>query len=196
MPLGNEPTARGEDELSERVATLLVVLLTAIPLSAEQAWVKDYHRLNLRSGPGVEFRIRGSLETGNEVTILERGDGWTRIQLTDVGEGWIPEGYLQSVAPARVRLDDIEKRRHALQGELEALSERANRLETENRELLDRDTVQSASLGELSSENVALRAGARWPHWIAGASILALGMLVGIVVQSLSGRRSRRRIRI
>ena len=182
--------------MSERVATLLVVLLTAIPLSAEQAWVKDYHRLNLRSGPGVEFRIRGSLETGNEVTILERGDGWTRIQLTDVGEGWIPEGYLQSVAPARVRLDDIEKRRHALQGELEALSERANRLETENRELLDRDTVQSASLGELSSENVALRAGARWPHWITGASILALGMLVGIVVQSLAGRRSRRRIRI
>ena len=24
--------------------------------AAEQAWVKDYHRLNLRSGPGTEFR--------------------------------------------------------------------------------------------------------------------------------------------
>jgi uncharacterized protein YgiM (DUF1202 family) len=174
----------------------LVALLTASPLAAEQAWVKDYHRLNLRSGPGLEFRIRGSLETGNEVKILERGDGWTRIQVTDLGEGWIPEGYLQSVAPARVRLEDIEKRSHALRGELEALSERAKRLETDNRGLLDRDAEQSATLREVSSENVALRAGARWPHWIAGASILAFGMLVGIVVQSLAGRRSRRRIRI
>ena len=182
--------------MSGRVATLLIALLAASPLAAQQAWVKDYHRLNLRSGPGVEFRIRGSLETGNEVTILERGDGWTQVQVTDVGEGWIPEGYLQSVAPARVRLEDIEKRSRPLRGELEVLSERANRLENENRELQGRDAEQSATLGELSSENVVLRAGARWPHWITGASILGVGMLVGIVIQSLMGRRSRRRIRI
>ena len=65
---------------------------------------------------------------------------------------------MRTVVPARVRLDDIEKRSRALRGELEALSERAKRLETDNRGLLDRDAEQSATLRELSSEQVIRRA--------------------------------------
>jgi hypothetical protein len=40
-----------------------------------------------------------------------------------------------------------------------------------------------------------LRAGARWPEWIAGASILAVGMLMGAILQSANGRRARPKIR-
>lgn len=175
---------------------IALVVLVASSASGEQAWVKDYHRLNLRSGPGTEFRIKGSLETGNEVTILERGDRWTRIRLIDVGEGWIPQGYLQSVAPARIRLRELQEQDDALRGEVETLSQKASRLEVENRELREQDAAQRSSLGELSRENVVLRAGARWPHWITGAGLLSAGMLGGIVIHSLSARRSRPRIRL
>ena len=178
------------------LSAFALVLLAATPAAGEQAWVKDYHRLNLRSGPGTEFRIKGAVETGNEVVILERGNRWTRVQVLDVGEGWIPQGYLQSVAPARVRLKTIEEQADTLRAEVGTLSATASRLEAENLELRDRDTEQSSRLGELSRENVVLRAGARWPHWITGAGILSVGLLAGVVIHSLSGRRSRPRIRL
>ena len=177
-------------------AILLFAMLSSLPAFAEQAWVKDYHRLNLRSGPGTEFRIKGSLETGNEVTLLERGDRWNRVRVADVGEGWIPQGYLQTVAPARVRLKEIESLGDSLRAELETLSSKTSALETENRELRERDATQRSTLSELSRENVVLRAGARWPHWITGASILAIGLLGGGVIHSVNGRRSRPRIRL
>jgi hypothetical protein len=41
-----------------------------------------------------------------------------------------------------------------------------------------------------------LRAGARWPEWITGACLLAVGMLMGAIVQSVNGRRARPRIRL
>jgi len=173
-----------------------LILLGAASATGEQAWVKDYHRLNLRSGPGTEFRIKGAVETGNEVAILERGDRWTRVRVSNVGEGWIPQGYLQSVTPARVRVKAIEEQNDALRGEVGTLAATTSRLEAENLELRDRDTEQSGRLGELSRENVVLRAGARWPHWITGAGILSVGLLGGIVIHSLSGRRSRPRLRL
>ncbi len=62
---------------------------------AERAWIKDELRLNLRTGPGVQFRIMGRLKTGDALELLERGDGWTKVRVAEFGEGWIPEGYLK-----------------------------------------------------------------------------------------------------
>ena len=54
--------------------------------------MKEEIRLNIRSGPGVQFRIMGRMKTGDAVQVLERGDGWTKVRVPSLGEGWIPEG--------------------------------------------------------------------------------------------------------
>ena len=46
---------------------------------AETGWVDDQVRLNLRTGPGSQYRILGSVETGDSVEILSRGDGWIEV---------------------------------------------------------------------------------------------------------------------
>ncbi|MDH5566161.1 MAG: TIGR04211 family SH3 domain-containing protein [Myxococcales bacterium] len=163
---------------------------------AETAWVKDELRLNLRTGPGVQYRIVGVVKTGDAVQILDRTEGWTQIRVGSLGDGWIPEGYLQGEAPAGVRLAQSEAQTSESREQLASLKSEVERLTQQNEEIAGRDAGQRASLERLSRENFELRAGARWPEWITGAGILAAGMVLGAILHAISARRARPRLRI
>jgi SH3 domain protein len=178
-----------------RVLGLAIAVLLATSASAETAWVKDEVRLNLRSGPGTKYRILHSIGTGDKVDVLNRGEGWTEVR-SEAGEGWIPEGFLQPEAPAAVRLERLEAQTTGSRAKLEALTAKTTELETENATLSEQEGAQKSEIELLTRENLELKAGARWPEWITGAGILAVGMLMGAILQSVSGRRSRPRIRL
>jgi uncharacterized protein YgiM (DUF1202 family) len=187
---------------SRRFTTAVVVGLAmaitatfADRVRAETAWVKDEVRINLRSGPGTQYRILQGIGTGDRVDILKRGEGWTQVRAGE-GEGWIPEGFLQAEPPAAVRLERLEAQTSDVRATIEELTEKAGALEAENAELAERAGTQEGEIALLTHENVELKAGARWPEWITGAGILAVGMLMGAILQSISGRRSRPRIRL
>jgi SH3 domain protein len=165
-----------------------------LPALAERAWIKDELRINLRTGPGVQFRIVGRLKTGDTVDILETGEGWTKVRIAELGDGWIPEGYLQPTPPARLRLDQSEGQSQDLRDRVEELSRKTTELTSANATLSSRDGDQQEQISRLTRENMELRAGARWPHWITGAGILAAGMLLGVIVRAAAGRRNRTRI--
>jgi len=175
---------------------LVILSLAALAAHAETAWVKDELRLNLRSGPGVKYRIMGAAKTGDSVQVLERGDGWTKVRIGSVGDGWIPEGYLQTEAPAGVRLARSEAQTSEFREQFTTLKEQVDTLQLENQELAGRDAEQRTSIEHLTRENLELRAGARWPEWITGAGILAAGMILGAILHTISARRSRPRLRI
>ncbi len=81
---------------SRVLAILGTLMLLATPSLAERSWVKDELVLNLRSGPGNEFRILGVIKTGDEIDVLERASEWTQVEVDRFGRGWIPNGYLQA----------------------------------------------------------------------------------------------------
>ncbi|MGH0032421.1 MAG: TIGR04211 family SH3 domain-containing protein [Myxococcota bacterium] len=176
----------------------LALLCLALPATtaAEIAWVKDELRLNLRTGPGTQYRIKGAVGTGDRMTVLSRGDGWTQVSTPSLGEGWIPAGFLQAEPPAGVRLAEYEAQTAEFRSKYESVASRTSELEATNAELADNDAAQKARIEQLSRENFELRAGARWPEWITGAGILLAGMLMGAILHSVSGRRQRPRIRL
>ncbi len=138
----------------------------------------------------------GVVKTGDAVEIVERGEGWTQIRVASLGTGWIPVGYLQSEPPARVRLAQSEAQTSEFRDQLDLVSSEAERLKQENEKLAARDEEQRASIDRLGRENFELRAGARWPEWITGASILVVGMIVGALLHRNATRRPSSRIRI
>jgi SH3 domain protein len=183
-------------ELIARCAGLLLILTLAGAAGAEAAWVKDELRLNLRSGPGVQYRILGVIKTGDAVEIVERGEGWTQIRVASIGTGWIPAGYLHAEPPARVRLAQSEAQTSEFRDQLDLISSESEQLKRANAELAARDEQQRASIERLSRENFELRAGARWPEWITGAGILCAGMILGAILRAITARRARPRLRI
>jgi len=185
-----------------RGATVLLALalaalaLSPSPARAETAWVKDELRLNLRTGPGTQFRIIGVIKSGDRVEILERRDGWTQVRPRGEEAGWIPEGYLQPTIPARIRLSEAEAQLAELHDQLDRITAEAERLKAANENLEARDAERSAAMEKLTRENQAYRAAADWGGYITGAAILAAGMLVGWLLKSGSGRGRSPRVRL
>jgi SH3 domain protein len=176
-------------------AAALAAGVCIAPLAhAEVGWVEDEVRLNLRTGPGNQYRIVDSIETGDSVEILERGDGWIQVK-ADGKQGWVPDGYLISDPPARVKLARIEAEAEQLRARAQQLNDDTEKLRGENLQLASRESEQRAELERLTRDNARLSAGVRWPEWIAGACILAVGMGLGALLRG-SARRQTPKIRL
>jgi SH3 domain protein len=158
--------------------------------------LKDELRVNLRTGPGVQYRILGSLETGDEVQILVRTEKWTEVRPEKLETGWIPAGYLQPTPPARVALAKRETENAELEKRLAELTESVSRLRADRDVISGRDEGQQAEIARLERENLELRVGARWLEWLTGAGMVFLGMALGAIVARGSSRRRQPRIRL
>ncbi len=170
--------------------------LTAGAARAESAWVRGGIRLNIRTEPGTQFRIIGVVKTGDGVEILQKREEWTQIRTADNKRGWIPVGYLLAQPPPAIRLQQLEAETLQLREELESSNATTGRLEKENADISKKDQEQLAEIAHLTRDNLELRAGARWPEWIVGASVLAAGMLIGAVLHRNATRRPSTRIRL
>lgn len=182
------------------ILVALIAMATAAPVQAEKGWVRGEIRLNIRTGPGTQYRIVGVAKTGDGVEVLTRTDNWTQIRLTSedggVFEGWIPEGYLKPQPPPTVRLGQAETRVTELEGQLGAIENETEKLRKNNRMLTTQDGDQQSQISLLTMENMELRAGARYPEWITGASIFSAGMILGAMLHRSSVRRQPSRIRL
>src|SRR3989442_6283213 len=129
-----------------------IVALAALAAGAETAWVKDELRLNLRSGPGSEYRIKGYIKTGDSVTVLSRREGWVQVRTpsSELGDGWIEDGFLGAEPPAAMRLDRMKTETAEARGQFGSLTERVKQLESENGKLTGADTDQKKQLDELT----------------------------------------------
>ena len=126
---------------------------------------------------------------------MSRVDSWTQIRAGD-SDGWIPAGFLHAQPPASIRLERHQAETADQRGRFEKLSTEVEELRARNGELTEHTQGLEIEVRQVRDENSELRAGARWPEWIAGASILVVGGLLGIFVQWSSSRRTTRRIRL
>jgi SH3 domain protein len=156
---------------------------------AETSWVSGEVKLNVRTGAGLQFRIIDMVKTGDPVTIVSRGEDWVLIALENGKQGWIPKGYLVTEAPPAVRVNELDRRVAELEDRLGAATSESARLREENELLTGRDKQQRAEIDRLNLEVMELTAGARWPEWITGASIVGAGMILGAIMNWLASRR-------
>jgi len=185
-------------------ATVLsAVLLASIALgataafAAEQAWIKGDLRLNVRTGGGNEYRIIGTVATGDSVKVLARGTDWIQVQTEDGKVGWIPAGYVEATPPPSARLATAEADVASLKSELEKLRTETTALRESNGALTANDDDQKKELEALTLENLQLHAVSRYQEWLTGAALLGGGMLLGAWLHSRSGtRRGSSRIRL
>jgi len=175
---------------------LVLFLAVTVSASANTGWVKGEVHLNLRTGAGTQFKILGSIQTGDSVTVLGTHESWTRVETTDRKIGWIPAGYLATEPPPKLRLQQAETEAASLRTQLEELRAQTADLHESNATLTANDSGQREEIEALTVENFELRAGTRYQGWITGALILGLGMLVGAVLHRRnSSRRSSSRLR-
>jgi SH3 domain protein len=151
--------------------------------------------LTLRTGAGTQYRIIGSLSTGDVAKVLTRTEGWTKVRTAEGKEGWVSAGFLQASPPAQVQLERLGREAEELRRQVAELSEETTDLRASKDELESGDEAQRLELDRLTRENFELRAGARWPEWITGAGIVLVGMALGAVLGRNANRRRQPRVR-
>ena len=153
---------------------------------AQDQYVRDELRINLRDGPGDGYSVVRVLVSGDPVARLDQRGGWIRVRTGEGSEGWLPQGYLSDAAPASVALPRLESqlakartRVQQLEGELanhEEVLQEAEELRTRN-----------ASLEQLNDEGSE-----RWRSMTAGAAIALAGVVLGLLLPRSTPARGRR----
>ncbi|MRN56868.1 N-acetylmuramoyl-L-alanine amidase [Paenibacillus monticola] len=52
--------------------------------------------LRIRGGPGTHYKVLGSLQSHDSVTIIQRQNGWIQIRTVNGETGWVAEQYIRS----------------------------------------------------------------------------------------------------
>lgn len=144
---------------------LLLTLAGVISAHAQTAYVTDNLRLGLHQAEDTSDRAFRTLESGQELEILERDRNYAQVRLPDGTVGFVKAAYLVSDKPAKLVVNETIAQNEELERKLAdlnaAFSQPAATIASleeevaESRAALD---VASARSEELLEENSSLRA--------------------------------------
>ncbi|HXZ84481.1 MAG TPA: TIGR04211 family SH3 domain-containing protein [Myxococcota bacterium] len=167
----------------------LVIGLACLSLAASAAradYIGGEVRVNLRAGPGLEFRILKILTAGTQAQKIGGGGEWVQVRAADI-EGWIPRDNLTSEEPATLALPRVREKLTASEARIAELEQK---VKDQGAQL-----EQLANLRErnrvLEDDAASASANARWKTLATGAAITLVGILIGLVAPRGSGQRSR-----
>ncbi len=155
-----------------RICLLLVLMLSALPLTAThaQVYVSDELEVAKRSGPSNQHRILRFVSSGTQLEVLDTSGDWTQVRDPQGRDGWIQTENLMNNPSAREQLEEANQRVEAAEEErdemaarmdeareeAEALASRVEELEAERDRLEAR--LEDASEGlELADEHQRLQ---------------------------------------
>lgn len=130
---------------------LLVLMTTTAYAAVEKRYVSDQLWLQMRSGPGNEFRIIKTLSSGSHLIYLEMTEDkkYTKVKNDKGTEGWVLTQFLVNEPVAKEKLILSERKLNKVQAELDTLKQQTEELAKETSTL-------SGDRSSLSREKKAL----------------------------------------
>ncbi|WP_459869518.1 TIGR04211 family SH3 domain-containing protein [Halomonas shantousis] len=173
-------------------------------------WVADDLTTFVRSGPTDEYRIVGTLTSGDRVALLESSGDYSRVRGEDGEAVWVLTRDLQETQSVQERLPELQSRVETLSAELEGINdewerrvstmtdtlevrqERIAELESRNVEL-DRQSTQAAeTIRRLQARLDTQEQDLLMRYFMYGGGVAGAGLILGLIVPHLPRRRKRR----
>lgn len=118
----------------KKIITFLLLSSFALAASAvEKRYVTDTLSLQLRSGPGIEYRIIKALQSGEHLILIEEddGSGYTKVKTSKDVEGFVLTRFLEKEPIAKERLILAQRELDKVKAELNTTRQLSNELQTE-----------------------------------------------------------------
>ncbi|MDC8833093.1 TIGR04211 family SH3 domain-containing protein [Alteromonas gilva] len=194
-----------------RLLTLLFgLIVSASPVMAQDSsttnmldsehYIADDLFIFIHSGPSRNYRILGSIEAGEPVTVLETDseNEFTKINDADGREGWVESQYIidtisrraqlpqlsQRLADSSAQLDRMQTRNTAIAQDLAGARQQIAELEAELAN--SRQTIAGLE-GQISKQDDI----ERYRMFSYGGIVAGAGLLIGILVTFIPKRRRR-----
>ena len=194
---------------------LRTALLSAVLLGAStQAFAADYIAENLstymRKGAGNQFKISGSIQAGEPVTVLDKKDNFVLIRDSRNREGWVLASEISQTASPRELIPQLQQEVQTLTEKLKNMDSDWQRRTAEMQRRSQDAEKQSSNLFEENAQlkreleivknknrNLEIMQDAEKrtiaiQYFIYGGSVLVVGLLLGLIIPIiLPKRRSR-----
>lgn len=197
--------------MPKRILSLIACLLlgTTLPVSAQTQYVTENLNTYLRKGPGDQFKISGTIQAGEKVTLIERKERYSLIRDSKNREAWILNSELtttpsskeltpqlhQQVQELTLKLNKIDNDWQQRTAEMQRRTQQA---EQQSSDLLDQNAQLKREINILKNKNRDLEtmqdAEAREimiQYFIYGGSVLGVGLLLGLLIPIVLPRRKR-----
>lgn len=192
---------------------LAISLLAPLSAHSKTVYITDQLETALRSGPSNEYRIVRAVKSGDAVKVIDTSTrGFTQIETQAGAKGWILTRYLMDKEHPREQLEqhaDTTQIQQELEESLSAATAQIEQLTAENTKVkmeLDKLTRTSGSAIAINKQNEELQLhranleremqtlqqanddlkrshSHRW--FYAGAGILLLGLLLGLLIPKI-----------
>lgn len=134
----------------KRITLFILTLLVLYPAVAEKRYISDELWINLRSGPGNDYKILKILKSGTHLQFIE-SDEETKFSkvITDKGlEGWVPTRFIQDEPIAFEKLILTQRELDKTKADLTELQNKFN----ETKKVLAETKRTAGDLSEDKSE--------------------------------------------
>ncbi|CAI9392906.1 TPA: SH3 domain-containing protein [Citrobacter amalonaticus] len=191
---------------------LLALSATAVSHAEEKRYVSDELNTWVRSGPGDNYRLVGTVNAGEEVILLQTDASTNYAQVKDsTGRtAWIPMKELNSTPSLRTRVPDLENQVKTLTDKLNNIDTTWNQrtadmqqkvsqsdsvingLKEENQKLKNELIVaqKKVSAANLQLDDKQRTIIMQW--FMYGGGVLGLGLLLGLILPHMIPSRKRK----
>ncbi|WP_079818080.1 TIGR04211 family SH3 domain-containing protein [Salmonella enterica] len=190
--------------------TLLALSATAVSHAEETRYVSDELNTWVRSGPGDNYRLVGTVNAGEEVTLLQSDANYGQIKDSSCRTAWIPLKELNTTPSLRTRVPDLENQVKTLTDKLNNIDTTWNQrtadmqqkvaqsdsiingLKEENQKLKNELIVaqKKVSAANLQLDDKQRTIIMQW--FMYGGGVLGIGLLLGLVLPHMIPSRKRK----
>ncbi|ECR7717046.1 SH3 domain-containing protein [Salmonella enterica] len=190
--------------------TLLALSATAVSHAEETRYVSDELNTWVRSGPGDNYRLVGTVNAGEEVTLLQSDANYGQIKDSSGRTAWIPLKELSTTPSLRTRVPDLENQVKTLTDKLNNIDTTWNQrtadmqqkvaqsdsvingLKEENQKLKNELIVaqKKVSAANLQLDDKQRTIIMQW--FMYGGGVLGIGLLLGLVLPHMIPSRKRK----
>lgn len=173
------------------LASLLLFCLTATA-QAKTGYVRDQIHVNMRTGPGNQFRIVRMLESGNALQIHQEKENWIQVVAPGGKGGWMPKRFLTKKLPAVVLLPQVQEKLARAEKSVEDLR---NRLAVQEKTIQELETLRQRNKF-LETRTSELSFADTWRKWATGAVIAGIFLIFGHLYSPRGAGQRTRKIRL
>jgi SH3 domain protein len=163
-------------------------------------YITDELFVFMHAGPGRNYRIVGSIESGAAVLLLQTNAEAEFTEIKDDGDrvGWVESKYLSNNPSIRLSLQTVESELNALQQEASELRNKMSTVQSKYKETdiqnnsLSQTLAQTLEQKEKLERQLAEQDQTNQIQWLTRGAILAL---ISIVMGYLIGLFARKRNR-
>ncbi len=190
------------------------VLLYSLLLGCSlPAFSSDYITENLstymRKGAGDQFKISGSIQAGEKITVLDRKERFVLIRDSRNREGWVLASEVSQTASPKELIPQLQQQVQDLNGRLAKIDSdwqqrtveiqrRSNESQKQTSDLLAENAQLKREMEILKNKNRSLetmqdseKRSIAIQYFIYGGSVLVVGLILGLILPYLAPRRKR-----